>query len=1174
MSDTNFHLTDNKYLFSFQDETKLWISKEFIEKYQQLPFYDIIEHSEKYEDGSYYLDILPFHIEKVISFLMDKNMDISSLNLRDSYDIYCTLVEYPAVISNEQQSDLLFHVKQLFANYLKENSYDVYDYFDDENKLQIPMILFSSNVKKIYIQRLFSQQQKDDLLYYSLLFKMMNVIEVEIEYDYASNIPLEYICPKYIKEIFPSLEELKIIVTTNYKKTELLLNPNTDEYIREYIHLFNESNYKKNKSIKYEYYTESEMNEYNKISSLDLNKIYYSHDLIDSYNKKREKNELPKLYKYIVNEAIYTKDYSKLEISKTEDEYTLDDEVSIKYDDKTNDKKLFIDKISSEYGMSQLLSLSSYCSISKIILDKFRYLKSQARVIMKLFEKGVFDSLTVLNVESIKKLTNEIDYNLFYKLITSHVFPNVIELIYDYNYERFQLSLLKKECFPKLHIINYRCRMNTDNFKSIFPENLISIIDTIHIHDNFLVNKEIVDLVDLACTYSIHIDINDVCKIRYSDFENIKKLDYFVNCKQNINWLDITLTSSISYSDDPYQVDKRNSLERFLNSNVLQYLNQLNVSFDKNKSIEYLTWISTLFNNNKFNTIHGLTINLRIKKDSSSEYLTAYENIMEKLIPKAFIVTIQGCTMSFINRLVHKGCFHNTTQLNLSINGILDNSFYQVLTTDNFHQLKYIKFFYSGNEEYSCSFIKKLFKFIHNNNFPSLSTIVFYNTYDDSSYTYNPDTSIPRCKYDSNSFIDKIISTDNIYDEEQLSKLIKFITIGKIPKLKEFIFWLDYDISDEKRNIYKQQLNDSAFIKENHKHSGTVDTKYERTFKDENGAELQYISPVGAILFKIQNSEPFIVNVDVSITHEFSYNHVILLIVGFILLIAAYYISHSHLFLYASSATLTVLLSSCLLFYFIYKRLNINKKTVGLLSVLSSIGLGSFIKQLLTQTTTNYISQYYPYLIGYVVLTAIIGIVIMYLYMPDSKAKSLNVLNAFLAGIGFLLLCSASPSVTMSVIVAVSIVLFKCFSSLIIPFLNKQLVLLYWGFRYRFWKTKKVYKTIEEYEDEGYQMTIQQMNELIHKFAAHPELMNKLDPKTVNILQKMCQGEYSYNYYISQQENGWVDKEHQQITADIDDDDNAMDEITVTPATTNNSNNNNSNILSRRPDFKLYPQAN
>ncbi|KAK8799669.1 hypothetical protein WA158_006217 [Blastocystis sp. Blastoise] len=355
-----------------------------------------------------------------------------------------------------------------------------------------------------------------------------------------------------------------------------------------------------------------------------------------------------------------------------------------------------------------------------------------------------------------------------------------------------------------------------------------------------------------------------------------------------------------------------------------------------------------------------------------------------------------------------------------------------------------------------------------------------------------------------------------------------------------------------------------------------VDTKYERTFKDENGAELQYISPVGAILFKIQNSEPFIVNVDVSITHEFSYNHVILLIVGFILLIAAYYISHSHLFLYASSATLTVLLSSCLLFYFIYKRLNINKKTVGLLSVLSSIGLGSFIKQLLTQTTTNYISQYYPYLIGYVVLTAIIGIVIMYLYMPDSKAKSLNVLNAFLAGIGFLLLCSASPSVTMSVIVAVSIVLFKCFSSLIIPFLNKQLVLLYWGFRYRFWKTKKVYKTIEEYEDEGYQMTIQQMNELIHKFAAHPELMNKLDPKTVNILQKMCQGEYSYNYYISQQENGWVDKEHQQITADIDDDDDAMHEITVTPATTNNSNNNSNNnsILSRRPDFKLYPQAN
>ncbi|KAK8809871.1 hypothetical protein WA158_000814 [Blastocystis sp. Blastoise] len=842
--------TEDKFLdlFTFQDETKLWIPKEFIEKYQQFPFYDIIEHSDKYEDGSYYVDMLPFHIEKVISFLIDKNMDISSLNLRDSYDIYKTFVEYPVTIDNEFQSDLLFHVKELFINYLKENDYCVCNCSDD-SLLNIPMILLNSNMKRILIKGLFTPQRKEEFLYYSLLYKMMNITKVEITYDYASNIPLEYICPSSIQDIFPSLEELKMTVTTHYKQTELLLNPNSDEYIMEYSHLLNDDENRINKRKKYEYYTESEMNEYNKISSLDLNKLYYSHKLIDSYSEKKEKNELPNLYKYIVKEAIYTNDYSKVEINETEDEYTLDDQVRIEYDDKTNNKTFSIHNISSEIGISQLLLLPSYICISQVILNEDRCFQCNSVIFMKLFEEGFFDSLTTLNIYMLKEITNEIDDNLLNKIMTTHVFPNVTELIYNDD-DSFQLSSIKKECFPKLHIINYQTEITTDNSWTMFLANITSMIDTIRINEfDDEEKEEIVHyLNDLAYNHSIHIDISDIYTIDSSHSDTIEVLQSIENNNLNIDWLEITFKVYDDYdensdhynnSDDDSDYDDRDNsnsnviyikrtLERFLKSNILEHLNSLTISFDDDISIEYITWISTLFNENKFNTIR-LTIDLKyINKNLSSEYLTAYENIFEKLIPKAYFVKIEGCTMNLINRLIPKGCFHNTTQLVLDINDIPDDNFCKLYTTHNFPKLKSINIYKFGSTWWS-SFIKIFCNYVNSDNYPLSSIIQLTESFSLINYIYDPNNSILRCKYDTNSLINTIIGSkdetmnkyemetlfDYIYDEEQLSTLINFITTGKFPKLKELGFWLHCN-TYEQRDIYKQKLSDSSFIKENH----------------------------------------------------------------------------------------------------------------------------------------------------------------------------------------------------------------------------------------------------------------------------------------------------------------------------------------------------------------------
>ncbi|KAK8790071.1 hypothetical protein WA158_006851 [Blastocystis sp. Blastoise] len=751
MSESKSILTEDKYLFTFQDEKQLWVSREFIEKYPQFPFHDIIQHSDKYEDGSYYIDIPSMSMNKVISLFNDKNKDISSLNLRDTYDIYRTLHEYSVTLDKKTQKCLLLHIKKLFAEYLKENSYEIFIGYGNRNLLDddYPIELFDSDWKKIN--------------------------------DYSSNIPLEYICPLCIKDIFPSLNELTINVTTSSKQTELVLNPNSDEYIMEYARLFYSNDYEISKRKKYEYYTESEMNEYNKISSLDTKNIYYSRDLIVSYNKKRKQNQLPKIFKNSINEVIYTNDYSEIK--------------------------------NSEMICNNMLK-----DTARITFDIHSYSKYEAMTIIKSLE-GVFDSLKTLNIRWTKELFDKINNKLFMKIMTTHVFPNVTEIIYDD--ESFRLSSMKKECFPKLHIINYNVTITTSNFEFLFPMDLMSIIDTIRINRiDINNNKEIAILLDnLVYSHSIHIDeINPLLCIDTSDSINVKKLDYFEKYKHNIDRLDITF-------NDNMEDDIRNSLEGVLKSSVLEHLNEFAITFEENISFEYLKWISSAFNDNKITVIKKLTINLRyIKEDSFSEYFTILENIMNILIPIASIVFIYDP------------------------NDIPDEHFCELYTTDSFPKLKLIKFRTFRDNDWWNGFIQKYYSinmYVNPNN--TLLFINAINSIGGSSYEYiyDPNTSILRCKQDTHSLMDTVKCTEDktineyeietlfdcinenktkslksleiyIYNEEHLLELINFITNGKIPKLKEFIIHINEYIPDEHINSYKQQLIDSMFIQENH----------------------------------------------------------------------------------------------------------------------------------------------------------------------------------------------------------------------------------------------------------------------------------------------------------------------------------------------------------------------
>ncbi|KAK8809801.1 hypothetical protein WA158_000744 [Blastocystis sp. Blastoise] len=783
MSTSDFQLTEDKYLFTFQDETKLWISKEFIEKYPQLPFRDIIQHSEEYDDGSYYIDIPYYPMDKVIQFLMEDNVDIFSLNLKESYDIYKTFIEYSVTIDNKKQHDLLFHVEKLFFNYLKENNYSVFKQYGDDNQLNMPIDLHSSDRTRINIKGLINTQRKNELLNLSLLTKMMNVADVFIEYDYASNIPIEYICPSCIQDIFPSIENIYITVTSSYKKSEILLEPYSDEYSTEYDRLFYSNKYKDKNPENYDYYTNSEVTEYNKIFTENISTIH-NHKFIISYNGKRRMSQIPKLYKYITDDAIYTTDYSKVEINQINDKNKKEDRVRIQYSDNKKETTFIIDKFSSEWGISQLLHLFSYLNISKIDRGLYDDSKYKASFILKTLEEWVFDSLSILSVKWIKELTEKIDYSLFMKTMATRVFPNVTKLIYDDDDESFQLSSIKKECFPKLHIIQYEIDISISSFNLLFPLKLMSMIDIVRINKIDYGQEEgiAIRLEKIAFKYSIHINIISLdARIFSSNSDNIKKLDCFKNYKQHINNLDI-----IFKNRKEFETDVNSSLERFLKSDIFQHLNDLIVNFNNdNINIEYLKNISNIFNDIKINTIHKLTIEvLSINGNSSTEYLTAIENILEKLIPKVSIIRIENCTMTFINQLTLKGCFQNTTQLTL-----------QSIRSDD-------------------------------------------------DYIYDPDTSILQYKYSTNSYIDTIIGTNYIskyevetlfdcikenktenlrsliiyiYDEDHLSKLIQFIITGKIPKLKEFMINIIRNtIKNKEFDAYKQKLDDSSFIQKNH----------------------------------------------------------------------------------------------------------------------------------------------------------------------------------------------------------------------------------------------------------------------------------------------------------------------------------------------------------------------
>ncbi|KAK8797622.1 hypothetical protein WA158_005968 [Blastocystis sp. Blastoise] len=800
MLGNKFQLVEDKYLFTFQDETKLWISREFIEKYPQFPFHDIIEHSDKYDDDSYYVDMPSLSMKKVINFLMDDNIDISSLSLNDGVDIYKTLDEYHVVFDHIKQNVLLLHIKKLFYDYLKENKYFVFDKFALLNSHEM---LFYSDQQIINLNGLMTPQRKEELLRYSFLFKMSNIANLKITYQYAPNIPSEY--------IYPSL-------VTNYLKGDTLLNPNTDEYIHEYINFCENNGNRIDDDEKFDYYTESEMDEYNKNNSFDIKNTNVDWHIKYSYSDRKTENKLPKLYEAILEPAVYSDDYTQVKISQ-DIYYSLKDSVAINYGNKIS----YIDK-------------------------------QFAIIFMKAFEEGYFDSLTSIAIRWITEFNKLISNDEFINIMTTHVFPNVTELIVDD--KTFTLSLIKKECFPKLHILTYKESRLILNQR--IPKQILSEINTINVTYILYKNEEeiAIYLDDLAYNHSIHIFSSSAIIYKFPHMKEIFDRGLFTYTNSLTNYYvndDYKEVESYYYyyqnddetndnndnennNDETQELfDTKDAFKHLFNSSILQKLADCCLSFENYICINELKRIDTLINDNTFNSIKYLTIDLpKTEKNIEIEYFSIFQNILIKIVRKASFIIFKGYIHdNMIMQLIQNGGFQNATEL--KIDDIQIKTFFELYTKNNFPKLKIIKISVKSSECFN-NFMDTLFLYNTHVNFPSLSTIyLIEEDRNRRSFVFNPNESIRQIKDTIDLSVETIAikQEDKSISEYEIKSFIKCIKqqqipnlrsfdiflSGKIPKLKEFTCGYDSTILNSSKktiNIYKQAMTYSIFIRKNH----------------------------------------------------------------------------------------------------------------------------------------------------------------------------------------------------------------------------------------------------------------------------------------------------------------------------------------------------------------------
>ena len=256
------------------------------------------------------------------------------------------------------------------------------------------------------------------------------------------------------------------------------------------------------------------------------------------------------------------------------------------------------------------------------------------------------------------------------------------------------------------------------------------------------------------------------------------------------------------------------------------------------------------------------------------------------------------------------------------------------------------------------------------------------------------------------------------------------------------------------------------------------------------------VSPFQAFLYA-NNTKGEPIPISINIHRDFNYAYPISLCAGLILNIMVSYFAGLKFTIYSLSGLFAVLLSTIIIVYFILSRMNVNNKSIAVISTLSSVGITTYFYEMMKGKTSEFITANLKYISIYIILTAGMGVALAYYYMPKQRdSKGLNIWFFTLKGFSYLLILNSSSSCTVSLTIFLLYNIISFFMKhhiyMGIPNLGRN---IYYLFRYYHPKQRE-YLSSQEANRYVRQWTDDGMSELLKIYRSHPEKIDLLSPST------------------------------------------------------------------------------
>ncbi|XP_072349827.1 nuclear envelope integral membrane protein 1 isoform X1 [Scyliorhinus torazame] len=219
---------------------------------------------------------------------------------------------------------------------------------------------------------------------------------------------------------------------------------------------------------------------------------------------------------------------------------------------------------------------------------------------------------------------------------------------------------------------------------------------------------------------------------------------------------------------------------------------------------------------------------------------------------------------------------------------------------------------------------------------------------------------------------------------------------------------------------------------------------------------------------------------DVLLTRRFDPQLILIFSIGLLLFFYAETLSRSQLFFYTSGMSLGVL-ASLIILIFVLARLLPKKSSLYLL-VAGGWSVSLYLIQVTLRNLQFLVREYWPYVLGYVMISAFVSFAVCYKYGPLEEDRSVNLLNWTLQLLGLLLMYFG---IQVQQVALAFIVVAFCIKNLELPL------------RWTYSAYKKVFKvrgkpkprkllTEDEYQREGEVETHKALEEL-QQFCSSPE---------------------------------------------------------------------------------------